>query len=133
MGITNGWVFTKTYFDAPKFLAATGNAYRVVSARPFNDKHAKLPDGLTLTLTILEDNYDYGADKKTGLKRENNVCQNFDVTVLDRSCTPQRGDIVQLVDFDAENSFVIKFDYILRFHGVKILQSAQAQNGENHA
>ena len=42
-----------------------------------------LYDGYTLTLQIMQDNFDYGTDKN-GNPRENNVLQDFDATVLTR-------------------------------------------------
>ena len=103
MSIINGWFYSKTLFDWDKFAKATQNQYRVVSARPYADKKGKLPDGVTLTLTIMRDNADYGVDKN-GQKRDNNVYQNFDATVLNRRHNVKKGDIVQLLDYDAEHS-----------------------------
>jgi len=121
MSLANAWCYTKTVIDWPKFEQATHNQYRVVSCRPYSDKKGVLPDGISLTLQVVKDDYDYGVNKE-GKARENNIYQNFDVTVLSRSTAVKKGDFVQLLDFDSEHSFAIGFDLILRFRGMKVLQ-----------
>ena len=121
MPIANAWVFTETKFKADEFLTNTGNMYRLVSQRPYASK--KEPDeiGVTLTLSITKDNTDYGSDKKTGLKRDNNILNTFDVTILNgKERIPiQKGEYVRLIDFIQEKSFIIGFDLILRFKDVE--------------
>jgi len=121
MGIANSWNFTKTVIDWDKFAQATHNQYRVVSARPYKDKKGLLPDGVTLTLTVMKDDFDYGVDKN-GNARENNLYQNFEATVLSDKINVKKGDMVQLLGFDAEHSYVINFDMLLRFKDAKVLQ-----------
>lgn len=123
MSIVNSWNFIKTSFDFDKFARATHNQYRVVSERSYKDKKGKLPDGVTLTLQVVKDDFDYGMDKQ-GNPRENNLFQNFDVTVLNDSLKVKKGDMVQLLDFDEDNSYVIGFDMVLRFKNAKLLTSA---------
>lgn len=117
----NTFVYTKTIFDAEKFLKNTGNVFELVAQRPYRDKKGILPDGVTVTLHILQDNGEYGIDKDTGRQRCNNKGQNFDVTILCGSqfLNIQQGERVSLMDFDSENSYVIKFDLCLRFKGIK--------------
>ena len=122
MALINSFVFTKTVIDADALLKAMHNQFRVASVRPFVDKKGILANGLTLTLNVLYDDFDYGVDKKTGQPRDNNLYQNFDVTVLDRSQPVKKGDFISLGDFDAENSFAIGFDLLLRFKSLRILQ-----------
>ncbi|GIN87843.1 hypothetical protein J6TS2_42290 [Heyndrickxia sporothermodurans] len=121
MPIANAWVFTETKFKAEEFLKNTGNMYRLVSQRPYVSKKEPDEKGVTLTLSIAKDNTDYGFDKKTGLKRDNNILNTFDVTVLNglEHISVQKGDYVRLIDFIQEKSFVIGFDLILRFRDVE--------------
>lgn len=121
MSLTNTWFFTKTIINWDAIAKATHNQYRVVSVRPYVDKKGKLPEGLSLSLMVLKDDFDYGADKN-GKPRENNELHNFDVTILNRKHDIKKGDIVQLLDFDSENSFAIGFDLLLRFKDIKVLQ-----------
>lgn len=130
MSLINTWCFTKTIIDCEKFLKATHNQYRVVSVKEYVDtKHGVLPDGYILTLKVLKDDLDYGIDKN-GVQRENNEDQNFDATVLNRNHKIKKGDYVSLLDFDAEHSYAIGFDLILRFKDYKVLQT---QSSKSHA
>ncbi len=119
--IQNSWVYTQTQFNAEKFLKATGNDYLFVSAKPFQSKKDPEDNGSTLTLSIMHDDMDYGVDKKTGKKRDNNVLNTFDVTILNgKSEVPfKKGDKVSLVGFIPEKSYVIGFEILLRFRDVK--------------
>lgn len=121
MSIINAWNFTRTVIDWEKFSQATHNQYRVVSTRPYADKKGVLPNGVTLTLQVIKDDFDYGVDKE-GKPRENNLFQNFDVTVLNDKVDAKKGDMVQLLNFDAEHSFVIDFNMYLRFKDAKVLR-----------
>lgn len=121
MGLINTWFFQQKIILWDVIAEATKNQFRVVAVRDYTDKKGKLPDGLTLTLMVLHDDYDYGIDK-SGKPRENNLYTTFDATVLTRAHTVKKGDIVKLLDFDVENSFAINFDMILRFRDLKVLQ-----------
>lgn len=121
MSLINTWYFTKTIIYWGEIEKATHNQYRVVSVRPYVDKKGKLPEGYTLTLTVLKDDFDYGEDKD-GVPRESNLYQNFDATVLNRNHSIKKGDIVSLKGFDEENSFAIGFDLLLRFKDCEVLQ-----------
>ena len=123
--LVNTFLFTKTEIDWEAFAKATHNQYRVVSVRPYTDKKGVLPEGYTLTLMVLKDDYNYGKDKN-GIERENNLYQNFDVTVLNLNSSVKKGDMVRLKDFDAEHSFVIGFDLLLRFKDYEVIP-AQAK------
>lgn len=130
MALANSWFYTKTIIDGEKLLKMTHNRYRVVTSRPYVDKKGILPDGVTLTLSILEDDADYGVDKKTGEVRESNVFQTFDVTVLNRKQKFKKGDLVRLLDFDKENSVAIGFDMYIRFKDAEIIPP---QGGKTNA
>lgn len=121
MPIANAWVFTETKFKAEEFLSNTQNMYRLVSQRPYVSKNDPNEKGLTLTLSIIKDATDYGSDKKTGIKRDNNILNTFDVTILNgkEHINVQKGEYVRLIDFVDEKSFVIGFDLILRFRDVE--------------
>lgn len=121
MPIANAWVFTETKFKADEFLNNTGNIYRLVSQRPYASKKEPDEKGVTLTLLITKDETDYGIDKKTGIKRDNNTLNTFDVTVLNNKehIDVKKGEHVRLIDFVPEKSFIIGFDLILRFKDVE--------------
>lgn len=121
MPINNAWVFTETRFKADTFLKNTGNTFRLVSQRPYASKKDPTESGVTITLLIVKDNTDYGNDKKTGFKRDDNTMNTFDVTVINSKdrIDVQKGEYVQLIDFIQEKSFVIGFDLILRFRDVE--------------
>lgn len=122
MAITNSWFFTKTVINWDKFAQATHNMYKVVSVRPYVDKKGVLPEGFTITLMIIKDEFDYGINKN-GQTRENNLYQNFDATVLCIKNPVKKGDTVRLLDFDEEHSFSIGFDMILRFKDYEVLSN----------
>lgn len=122
MSLVNSWVFQHTVIDGEALLKATRNQYRVVSVRPYADKKGVLPDGYNLTLLVLADDYDYGVDKQ-GNQRENNQYQTFDITVLNRDHEVKKGDFIKLIGFDAEHSFVVGFDMILRFSDFEIINN----------
>ena len=121
MALITTFFFTKNIIDAEKILKATRNNYKVVSARLYSDKKHELPDGVTLTLMVVADDFNYGVDKN-GQPRESNLYQNFDVTVLNRKHTFKKGDMVRLLDFDAEHSYAIGFDLLLRFKDAELIQ-----------
>lgn len=121
MPIANAWVFTETRFKDEVFLKNTHNLYKLVSQKPYTNKKNSDEKGVILTLSIVKDDTQYGPDKKTGIERDNNVFNTFDVTVLngvDR-IDVQKGEYVRLIDFDHEKSFIIGFDLILRFRNVE--------------
>lgn len=126
MALTNIHALTQTVILMDKFQEGTGNKYKVVSSRPYTDKKGVLPDGYTLTLKVLTDNIDYGFDKE-GTPRENNVDQNFDVTVLAKHTPLQKGDYVALKDFDDDHSYAIGFDLILRFRDYEKISSNEGK------
>lgn len=121
MPIANAWVFTETKFKAEEFLTNTENIFRLVSQRPYVSKKNPSEKGVTLTLQITRDRTDYGNDKTTGHKRDDNVLNTFDVTVLNSKeyIEVSKGEYVRLIDFIHEKSFVIGFDLILRFKDVE--------------
>lgn len=120
MSLVNIFKFTENKIKWNEIEKATHNQYRVVSVRPFTDKKGMLPEGYNLTLMVLKDDYDYGCDKN-GVPRENNVFQNFDVTVLSRKSKPKKGDMIRLQGFDDEHSYVIGFDLLLRFKECELI------------
>lgn len=121
MAIQNSWVYTQTQFDAEKFLKATRNKFIFVSAKPYQSKKNPEDKGTALTLSIMHDDMDYGIDKNTGRKRDNNVLNTFDVTILNgkQEVPFKKGDKVSLTGFIPEKSYVIGFDVLLRFRDVR--------------
>lgn len=128
MSLINTFMFTRTVIDWPKLEQATGNKYRVVTSRPYRDKKGILPDGTTMTLTVLADNMDYGVNKE-GKPRDNNLYQNFEVTVF-KTVEVEKGDMVKLLDFDADHSYAIGFDLLLRFKDCQVLPTTAKVKGD---
>lgn len=126
MALINTWFFTKTHILWDVIEKATHNKYDVVSVRQYTDKKHVLPDGYTLTLKVLEDDFNYGTDKE-GNPREDNVCQNFDVTVFNRNRVIKKGDCIRLLGFDDEHSFAMGFDLVLRFKDCEIIQPQEVK------
>ena len=123
MAIANSYMFTHTSFDWNRFAEGTNNQYRVVASRPYSDRKGVLSNGVTVTLQVIVDNLDYGVDKD-GNPRDNNLYQNFDVTILDPELNLSKGCIIQLLDYLPEYSYVLNFDLILRFRSAKVLKPA---------
>lgn len=96
MSLINTWFFTKTVIDWEAIETVTHNQYRVVSARPYVDKKRVLPEGYTLILLVLKDDFDCGQDKN-GQPRESNLYCTFDATVLNRKTSVKKGDIIRLL------------------------------------
>lgn len=118
--IKNIGKYTQTIFKADVFAKATGNHYRVVSQAPYLDKKGKAGiQGTMLTLMVIEDSMDYGVDKNTGLPRDNNVMETFDVTILNGQThlDLKKGDEIALKDYDPEHSYVMDYSLILRYKG----------------
>ncbi len=120
MAIQNPWAYTRTEFEAQKFLDATGNLYQLVSQRPYCSKKNPDEKGVLATLLITHDDMDYGVDKN-GNKRDNNVLNTFDVTILngETSIPFRKGEKVSLGNYLPEKSYVIGFDLILRFDSIR--------------
>lgn len=129
MAIQNSWKYTQTVFDAEAFLKATRNEFQFVSGRLYESKKNPEDKGVTLTLLITHDDMDYGIDK-SGHKRDNNVLNTFDVTILNgHSEMPfKKGDKVSLVGFIPEKSYVMGFDLLLRFRDVKKVGDVNGKN-----
>jgi len=121
MPIANAWVFTETTFKAEEFLKNTHNLFRLVSQRPYISKKDPSESGITFTLLITQDDTEYGINKTSGLERDNNILNTFDVTVLNNktSIDVQKGDYLRLINYIPEKSFIIDFDLILRFEGIE--------------
>lgn len=121
MPLKNSYVFTETNFNSEKFLANTKNAFKFVSQRPYKSKKDPDDTGMVLTLAVYRDSTDYGIDKETGFKRENNEMNTFDVTVLNgkNHLDVKKGEFVRLIDYIPEKSFVIGFDLLLRYKNVE--------------
>ena len=129
ISIKNSWVYTQTLFNADEFLTATRNEYQFVDQKPYQSKKNQEDKGVTVTLLIIHDDKDYGIDKN-GHKRENNVLNTFDVTILNgQSELPfNKGDKVSLIKYLPDKSYVINFDVLLRFSGIKKVGSVNEKN-----
>lgn len=129
MPLQNTWIYTKTTFDDQKFKANTSNQFILVSQRPYNSKKNLQDVGVSLTLQVAKDDGDYGVDKKTGMKRDNNVLNTFDVTILNnvQRLDAQKGDIIRLGELLDDKTFIIGFDIILRYKNVQVIKRAAKQ------
>lgn len=126
--LKNTFIFTKTIFDAEAFLEGTGNQFRFVSQRPYLDKNGKCGiQGTTVTLLVTQDTTNYGIDKQTGKQRESNELETFDATILngETHLNLNKGDIVSLVDYDPDHSYVMGFELILRFKDIELIESQE--------
>lgn len=128
MSLINSWFFTKQMIDYDKLLKATRNTYQVVSQKPYQSKKIADDKGTILTLLVLYDDTDYGVDKN-GRKRDNNVLNTFDVTILNgQTYLPlKKGEKVSLGRFLPEKSYVIGFDLLLRFADVRKVGGTDAR------
>lgn len=127
MPLKNTFALTKTTFENDIFLKNTGNVFKYVSQRPYLDKNGRCGvQGTTLTLMVIHDDTDYGYDKETGEVRDNNVFETFDVTILNGKTHENlnKGDNITLLDYDAEHSYVIGFDLILRYKSYELVEEA---------
>lgn len=120
MPIKNSWKYTKTVIDIDVFLKATRNDFKFVSQRPFQSKKHPEDKGVLATLLVQYDDMDYGVDKN-GNKRNNNVLNSFDVTILNGGAPLpfKLGDRVSLGKFIPEKSFAVDFDLLLRFEDIR--------------
>lgn len=118
--LQNAWKYSETRFNAENFLKMTRNVFQFVGQKPFKSKKHPEDKGVTVTLLILHDDMDYGTDKN-GNKRDNNVLNTFDATILNGQDTVplKKGDKVSLSGFIAEKSYVIGYDVLLRFKDVR--------------
>lgn len=119
--------YVRTVIDWEAMDKDWGQQYMYVSQRPYKGKpEAGLAPGATVTLQILTDAHDHGADR-TGRPRDNNALETFSVTVVGCSypLPLSKGDRVQLGGFIAEASFYIDYSPILRFHEIQKLQQQQ--------
>lgn len=124
MALQNTWAFTQTTFNDNKFKNQTNNQFVMVSQRPYASKKNPQDIGVSLTLQVIKDTGDYGLDKHTGMKRDNNVFNTFDVTILNRvqHLDAQKGDIIRLGEMITEKTFIIGFDLILRYKNVQVIK-----------
>ena len=120
MSIVNPWVYTRTAFDIETFKKATRNQYQFVGQKPYQSKKHPEDKGTTATLLIMYDDKDYGVDKN-GNKRDNNVLNTFEVTILNgETALPfKKGETVSLGNLIPEKTFVIGFDLLLRFDSIR--------------
>lgn len=120
MALQNIWKYTKTIVDIDALKNATRNEFKFVSQKPYQSKKNPEDRGVLITLLVLHDDMDYGVDKN-GNKRDNNVLNTFDVTILNGgTLLPlKKGDRVALGKFIPEKSYAIGFDLLLRFEDVK--------------
>lgn len=127
MPIQNSWVYTQTLFKAEEFKKMTRNVYQFVSQRPYVAKKDEKEKGVSVTLLIIHDDNDYGNDKSTGNKRDSNVLNTFDVTILNgnTSLPFNKGDKVALGNYLPDKSFIIGFDLILRFDSIRKVNGEQ--------
>lgn len=116
----HAWKYTKTVIDINALLEATRNDFKFVAQKPYQSKKNPEDKGVLATLLVIHDNMDYGVDKN-GNKRDNNVLNTFDVTILNGGTKLpfKKGDRVALEKFIPEKSYAIGFDLLLRFENIR--------------
>ena len=129
--------YVRTVIDADAMLKDFGNKFRVVASRAYNGKaESNIPAGTTFTLQVLEDHAAPQIDKETGLPKDNNVFETFDVTIpgCQYPSGIVKGDFVSLGKFLPEISYYIKYNMILRFGEIrKITKNPSTVGGKNVA
>lgn len=130
MALQYVFMYTSTTFDDQKFKINTGNQFMLVMQRAYSSKKQPEDVGVVLTLQVLKDTGNYGVDKRTGLPRDNNALNTFDVTVLNGAQTldAKKGDIIRLGEFIPSKSFVINFNAILRYKNVQVIHREKKQS-----
>lgn len=119
--LKNTYVFVKTIIDWKAMEKAFGGSFLVTYVDDYSDKKNKLPDGYKLTLMVQSDSYNYGLDKNEK-PRQSNLYNTFEVTILSRDVNIKKGDIVKLLNFRNDVSYVLEYgNLLLRFDGVEVL------------
>lgn len=122
---------TNYVINMDRFLQDTENTFRVIRVTPYNGKpENNIPAGSNFNLQVLKDNSKPRINKKTGLPVDDNVGENFDVTVPGHAFPSQikKGDIVALQDFLPDISYYFNRTLILRFGSIKLLKPKQASS-----
>lgn len=121
MALMHAYKFTRTVIDWNVMAEAFKNRFRVIAVSDYTDKNGVLPNGKKLVLAVLHDDFDYGTDKK-GNPLDNNEGITFDVTVLCSDKAVKKNDVISLKGFDADHSYFVDFNLILRFRDFEVLQ-----------
>lgn len=119
---------TNYVINMDRFLQDTENAFRVIRVTPYNGKpEDNIPAGSTFNLQVLKDNSAPRINKKTGLPVDDNVGENFEVTIPGHTfpSSIKKGDLVALEDFLPDISYYFDRTLILRFGGIRLLKSKQ--------
>ena len=125
--IKNSYRYTKQVVKGDLFLHDTKNHYIFVSQRPYKGKsdsegNVIIGSGVTVTLQILDDISKPVIDPTTGIAKDNNQLETFEVTI-ENSNYPlpfDKGDHVSLGGFIEEHSYYIKFNLIMRFKDITL-------------
>lgn len=128
--------YIRTVIDAEQMLKDFDNVFMVVSIRPYQGKpEQNLAPGATFTLQVMKDNSEVQIDKKTNLPMENNLMEQFQVTIPGQPCPSdiKRGDYVRLGKFMPEVSYFINYSLILRFGEIVKVQPNKPQSGGANA
>lgn len=128
--IRNAFRYTRTLILMEQFLADTRNEYRVVGQREYKGKpEANLDPGTTFTLMIMHDDSEPIIDKKTGVQKDDNVYESFDITMpgLKYPAPYKKGDFVRLDGFMEDVSYYVDFNFILRFSKIEKIAPPSAK------
>ncbi len=131
--IKDGYRYVRTVIDIQKMMKDFGNIFRVVSQRRYCGKPEKgIPAGVTFTVQVVEDHSEPIIDKKTGMEKDNNVFETFEVTVIgcDFPSAFKKGDYICFDEFCPEWSYYLDFSFILRFKKVSKVQPPQGGGGK---
>lgn len=128
--------YVRTVIDVEQMLKDFDNVFLVVSTRSYQGKpEQNLAPGATFTLQVLKDMSEVQIDKKTNLPIENNLMEQFQVTIpgLPYPSDIKKGDYVRLGKFMPEVSYYINFNLILRFGEIVKVQPNKPQSGGANA
>ena len=126
--LQNAFKYQKTVVLGDEMVRDFGNEFIFVSQSAYKGKPGTgLKPGATIVLQIVHDHAEPGIDKETGVKKDNNVLNTFEVTVpgVEFPLSFAKGDRVSLGGFMPDHSYYINFAFILRFSEIKPFKSTQ--------
>ena len=124
----NAYRYVENRVKGEAMLKDFGNEFVFVSQRAYKGKpEAGLKPGATIVLQITQDLAEPVIDKETGLAKDNNVLNTFEVTIpsVDFPLSFVKGDRVSLGGFMPDHSYYINFSFILRFSEIKTFKATQ--------
>ena len=116
--LQNAYRYVDQRVNGDKMVKDWRNDFTLVLQRFYKGKpEAGLKAGATVMLQINHDDSETVTDKETGLAKDNNVLNTFEVTIpgVEFPLPFAKGDRVSLGGFMQDHSYYINFSFILRF------------------